>query len=127
MNLNALVSGIIGAVNPDIIGTVKASTGGYTTAGDGTRTPLYRTSTGVRMQVQALDGKELAQVDSLNIEGEKRGVWLDGNLLGVVAAKEKGGDLLIFGGSTWLVIKVFETWATGWCHVAVALQKDQPA
>lgn len=126
MNLNAIAGSLTQAVNPDVIGTLKKSTGGYDTAPDGSRTSKYETIRNVSFQVQALTAKELQQVDSLNIEGEKRGVWFNGNLLGVVAAKGKGGDLCIFGGSTWLIVQVFETWANGWCHVAVALQKDQP-
>lgn len=126
MNLNMIANGVIAAVNPNLIGSILKSAG-YSTAPSGARTPAYQTINDVRMQVQALDAKELEQVDSLNIEGEKRGVWFDGNLLGVVAAKGKGGDLLKFDGSTWLIVKVFETWPTGWCHVAVAIQKDAPA
>src|SRR5260221_332996 len=102
-----IANGVIAAVNPNLIGSILKSAG-YTTAPSGARTPAYQTINNVEMQVQALDAKELQQVDSLNIEGEKRGVWFDGNLLGVVAAKDKGGDLLQFDGSTWLIVKVFE-------------------
>lgn len=42
MNLNAVVRGQIGAVNPDLLATVQVSTG-YTTAADGTQTPAYAT------------------------------------------------------------------------------------
>jgi len=36
----------------------------------------------------------------------------------------KGGDLLDFGGQTWLVTAVLETWPD-WCKVGVTLQLDE--
>lgn len=122
MNLHAVVSGAIGAINPPVIGSVKVSTG-VTTAGDGTQTPQYTTVNNVSMQVQALTAKEIEHLDSLNIQGVMRGVWMNGNIEGLNRNAGKGGDLLIFLGQTWLVVQVLETWDTdGWCHVAVALQ-----
>jgi hypothetical protein len=122
MNLHAIVRGAIGAINPPFVGSVKVSTGS-TVAADGTRTPTYQTFTNVTMDVQALDAKEVQHLDSLNIQGVLRGVWLNGNIEGVNRVASKGGDLLVFGGRTWLVVHVFESWDTdGWCHVAVALQ-----
>ena len=133
MNLHQLVSSAISAVNPPITGTISQSTG-YTTAADGTQIPSYATVSGVAMQVQALQAKELAQLESLNIQGLMRAVYLNGNTEGVVRPQMKGGDLLTFNqgaagfsGTTWKVIQVLETWdADGWCKVAVQLQVGGP-
>lgn len=123
MNLHALVAPYVAAVNPFLLGTIKASTG-YTTAADGSRTPTYSTTANVPMQVQALAAKDLAHLDSLNIEGVTRKVWVNGSVEGVNRATGKGGDLLIFGGRTWLATLIFETWdADGpWCSVGVTEQ-----
>jgi hypothetical protein len=123
MNLHAIVGPIIGAVNPPILGTIKSSTG-YSTAADGTRTSTYTTTAGVSLQVQALSAKDLAHLDSLNIQNVTRKVWINSSVQGVNRATGKGGDLLIFGGQTWLVTIVFETWdADGpWSSVGVTEQ-----
>lgn len=122
MNLHGIVSPLIAAVNPHVVGSVLASAG-YTTAPSGKRTPNFSRTDGVTMQVQALAGEELKLVDGLNIQGVKRAVYLFGDIKGVDRVEAKGGDLLEFLGSTWLVVTVLETWDTaGWCKVAVAKQ-----
>lgn len=125
MNLHAIAVPAVATVNPMIIGTVKTSTG-FSTASDGTRTPTYSTATGVPLQVQALDARELAQLDGINIEGLRRKIYINADVQGVDRKQGKGGDLIIFNGQTWLVVVVFETWdADGpWCSVGVVLQVD---
>lgn len=125
MNLAALVGSLVGVVNPPVLGTWRQSTG-YTTDTAGKRTALFHDVPSVSMQVQALDGEELTMVDSLSIEGVKRAVYMLGDVQGVDRSDGKGGDILIFAGSPWLVIKVLETWATGWCKVAVSKQMSPP-
>lgn len=132
MNLHGAVRGQIPAVTPDIAATWRVSAG-YTTAADGTRTPVF-TNTAVQLQVQALTGKDIRQLDQLNIQGVSRSAYMFGNPQGVVRVDVKGGDLLLFpavmGGAvqTWLVAAVLETWtpdAAGWGKVALSLQVDQ--
>lgn len=122
MNLHAVAGPIVGVVNPPVIGKVHISRG-YTTLPSGKRAPDYDTRLGVSLQVQALTGPELKQLDGLNIVGVKRGVYLSGDFEALNRAKEKGGDLLEFGGATWLVVMVFETWPD-WCKVAVVEQTN---
>lgn len=126
MDLHGIVSGAIGAVNPHVSGTVKVSSG-YATAGDGARKSAYTTFTDVQMQVQPLSTGDLKLVDSLNIQGELRAIYLEGECAGLVRAREKGGDLIVLtaapNAGTWLVSAVPEQWAD-WAHVIATLQNS---
>ena len=124
MNLHAIASPLVAAVNPNVTGTLRDNQG-YTTTAAGKREPVYGETTGVLMQVQALAGPELALVDGLNIQGVKRAVYLFGDVQGVVRPDAKGGDILLFSDRVWLVIAVLETWGVAeWCKVAVVLQES---
>lgn len=125
MNLHAIASPLVGVVNPPVVGIWRRSIG-YTTAPTGKRGPTFVDVPDTKMQVQALEGPDLALVDALNIEGLKRSVYMYGDVQGVDRADGKGGDVLLFSGDEWLVVKVLETWATGWCKVAVAKQIASP-
>ena len=126
MNLHAIVSPVVGAINRNVFGDLVTNQG-YSTDAAGRRTPTMVTVEGVRMQVQALSGPELAQLDGLNIQAVKRGVYLFGDVQGVVRPEAKGGDLLRFSGREWLVVAVLETWGEAkWCKVAVTLQDVLP-
>lgn len=122
MNLHALAAPFVGIVNPPILGTVKIATG-YTTAGDGSRVPTYDETDGVSLQVQALAGREIQHLDSLNITGVLQAVHLSGFLEALDRDAKKGGDLMLFNGQTWLVVHVLERWpSSGWCRVAIQKQ-----
>lgn len=128
MNLHGLVSGAIGIVNPFVTATLQRSTG-YTTAGDGGRTPTYSTST-ESVQVQALSGWDLQHLDGLNLNGVLRKVFLNGDWRGVYRPGNQGGDHIKFGATgipatlqntDWLVVHVLETWPD-WCSLVIQLQ-----
>lgn len=125
MNLHGIVSGAIEAINPFVSATVKRSTG-YTTDSDGSRTPTY-TTFGIMAQVQALTYSDITQLDGLNIQGVRRAIYLTGNIMGLVRADQRGGDLIIFPdgtlpeGDTWLAAHVLEAWPD-WVKVAITLQ-----
>jgi hypothetical protein len=126
MNLNALAAGMLGIVNPQVLGTVFISTG-YTTGRGGVRAPKYDKFERVKMSVQALSAKELQHLDSLGIQNVSRAVYINGALDGVRRLKNKGGDMLAVCGSNWLVVQVLEAWDTaGWCKVAVNEQVAAP-
>lgn len=121
MNLHGIVSGAIAAVNPLIELSIQVSAG-YTTNADGSRTPVYETAATVPGQVQALQYRDLQQLDGLNIEGTRRAIYINGHVNGLVRAENKGGDLITTpDGSVWLVALVLEDWPD-WCKVAVTLQ-----
>lgn len=129
MNLHGIVAGAVGAVNPFIVATIRESDG-YTIAGTGKQVPAYKTPVDVRVQVQALEWKEIQQLDAMNVQGERRAVYIQGsNWNGISRIDERGGDLLTFpevpGGParTWLVAVVLEKWPD-WVKCACTLQAD---
>lgn len=114
--------------------TIQFSTG-YTTAADGTQIPTYSAPLAMQAQIQALTFGDLRQVDGLNLNGTRRGIYLYGDVQGVVRVAAKGGDLITFvnaaggfpAGSIWLVAQALETWNGadgGWCKCACTLQDD---
>lgn len=125
MNLHGIVAGAIGAVNPTVRGAIQTSAG-YTTNDDGTRVPAYNPiQTNVPMQVQALQFRDITQLDGLNIEGVQRKIYISGRVDGLIRPENKGGDIITiadgYGKGVWLVACVLEYWPD-WCTVAVTQQ-----
>lgn len=125
MNLHAIAGPIVASVNPWADAQLRRSTGS-TTRSDGVRTPGYAAAEDITVQMQALTFKDLEQLSGLNIQGEKRAMYVDGDVKGVARPDLKGGDLitLVADGSVWLVSQVLENWAatSGWTKVAVTRQ-----
>ena len=129
MNLHAIVSGNIAAINPPIKGMVSVSTG-YTTSPDGTRVPTYRNYYDVSLQVQSLTFRDIMQINGLNLNGTRRAIYLYGTVDGLVRSENKGGDLITieYGvhKGVWIVATVLEQWGDGnvpaWVKVAATLQ-----
>jgi hypothetical protein len=128
LNLHGIVSSYIAAINPFITGQVQISTGSVTNA-DGSITPQYSAAIqNVPLQVQAMSGQELRQVEGLNLQSVPRAVYLCGHIQGLNRPFGKGGDLLTFNGATWLVAAVIEPWdAAGWTKIAVVEQMPNQA
>ena len=127
MNLHAVAGPIVGAVNPSIIGLYQASTGS-TTAPNGTRSPGYADAVRVEIQMQMLTFKDLQQVDGMNLNGEKRAMYISGRWEGVSRPEARGGDLVTLpDSSVWLVSQVLENWATTDCWTKVAVVKQDGA
>ena len=121
MNLHGIVSAAIGAVNPPQQVMVQISTGSATSP-DGNRTPTYLDAMPFAGQVQPLQYSDLMQLDGLNIQGQKRKIYITGKVDGLVRSGKQGGDLITTAdGQVWLVALVLEYWAD-WCCVAVVLQ-----
>lgn len=123
MNLHAIAGPIVAAVNPWITGNYLVSTG-YGLGEGAKRTPLFADAVPVMIQMQPLVAKELEQLSGLNIQGTKRGMYIDGDRRGVSRPDVKGGDLVTTAGGTWLVVLELENWSAtaGWTKVAVVLQ-----
>ena len=124
MNLHSIANRYVAAVNPNLKGTFQVSNG-YTTAPNGNQVPSYAKAIDVWAQVQALQYKDLMQLDGLNINGEKRAMYLNGNFEGVSRPDKRGGDLITLSdGSVWLVVLVLENWffMDGWVKLAVVKQ-----
>lgn len=121
MNLHGIVSGAIAVVNPNELVTLKRSNG-YSTADDGTQVPLYLTPISVLAQVQAMEDRDLRQIEGLNLQGTYRKVWFFGDVAGVIRDVQDGGDLFTrTDGTVWLVTKIVEQWPD-WCSLIAALQ-----
>lgn len=122
MNLHGLVRGVIGAVNPDIKVIVKQSAGATETAG-GKLIPQYVTLPETTGQKQPITGKDIERFQQQNIQGVTCKMHINGNFEGLFRKLGKGGDLLQFGGDTYLVASVMERWPD-WCCLALTLQLD---
>ncbi len=128
MNLHAIVSPIIAAINPMLPVTVQISDG-LTTAPDGSRAPTYAAEYQARAQVQAMSSRDLRQVAGINLQGTMVGIYLSGDIEGIVRPLAKGGDLITFpDGSVYLVSVALENWGAAnvpaemWSKVACILQ-----
>lgn len=125
MDLRGIANAVSSTVNPNSPVRVQRSDG-YTIGAGRRQVPAYTSVDGFG-QVQALDGKDLQQLDGLNIQGTVRAVYLRGALAGVIRPDSKGGDLVQTLDSdgnvlqTWLVVKVLESWPT-WTKAAIVLQ-----
>ena len=120
MDLRGLANGVSSTVNPNKTVTVRRSTG-FTIGAGRKQVPSYATPVEGPGQVQALDGKDLQQLDGLNVQGTIRAIYLRGALAGVIRPDGTGGDLVEIGAETWLVVKVLESWPT-WTKAAIVLQ-----
>lgn len=125
MNLHQIVRGAIRSVNPDQLVDLRVSTG-YTMDDEGRQVPLYADPVTVVAQLQDLTGKDLKQLESLNIQGSTRAVYFSGSVQGIVRLNRQGGDLITLhlDNTVWLTTQVLESWDVGWCKVACTLQMD---
>ena len=120
MNLRKIANASIQSVNKDVSITAKVSDETYTTEPDGTRIPNYTTIT-TTGNMQPLSTQDLKHLEGLGIQNVTAKVFLNGNFEGVFRNTQRGGDLLIIGGNTYLVTAVIERWPS-WCLVGVTMQ-----
>lgn len=194
MNLHAIVSPYIGAVNPPQLVGIRISSGTAPTSPNGQRVPRYETpgaltgsiaagilaatvvSAGILKPAQTISGagvlpntmitgqlsgarggagqytlsaiqdigsiamttalsliaqvqpmtkSDLTQIEGLNLNGDKKAIYLNGAIDGVVRVRLKGGDLIDTpDGQTWLVVQNLEGFdaTAGWTKAAMVLQ-----
>lgn len=120
MDLRTLSNSVSSQVNANTLVTVLRSTG-FTVGAGRKQIPTYAAPVTGPAQIQALDAKDLKQLDGLNIQGTIKAIYLRGILAGVIRPDGVGGDLIQFGGKTWLVVKVLEGWSQ-WTKVAAVEQ-----
>jgi len=127
MNLNNIVAPACGAINDWITLSIEPSTG-YTTNSDGSRTPAYGSTQYIPAQMQALMYNDLVQVSGLNLTGERRAVYVNGDYEPILRAAQVGGDTVTLpDGSAWLIVFQFEGWiyTGGWTKFCMTRQLNQ--
>ena len=123
MNLHSIVSGAISVVNPPQSISVRVSTGNTVNA-DGSVSPSYAAPVKVTANVTALAYNDIIQADSLNIQGVRRKIYINGDIDGLVRAENKGGDLITLpDGTIWLVAMITEHWDS-WTSAIITLQNN---
>ncbi|MFT8419752.1 MAG: hypothetical protein ABF636_13130 [Acetobacter sp.] len=126
MQIFALAGRLSGAINPSVAATLLASTGS-TTNPDGTQTPTY-TAQALQIEVQAIAGEDLQQVQNLSQQADRRVVYLPAAARALNRALQCGGDILQFYGADWLITQCLEEWGEGeWSKVLVTRQSSPPA
>lgn len=124
MNLHSIASSIISAVNPMTIGEFLRSTG-FSDGGGGKRVPSFAAPVQCSIQVQALSYQDTMQTSGINMSGERRAMYLNGNFDSVSRPTNQGGDIInLEDGSKWLIVMVLEDWnlKNGWVKVAATRQ-----
>lgn len=122
MNLHAIARSAITTVNPDITAIARRYQGEV--MGPGRKPlPTYYPDETVTLQLQPLTKGDMEHVDGLNIEGLFKSIHINGSYYSVNRTMQKGGDLFIINGQTWLVIEPIELWSD-WCRLLVCLQTD---
>ncbi|WP_347558572.1 hypothetical protein [Robbsia sp. KACC 23696] len=124
MNLNAIAGPAVSAVNPWVWATAQRSSG-YTTNPDGERVPEYCRLGSLQVQLQPLTFQDLQQLNGLNIQGERKAMYINGDYQAVMRADQRGGDLFSLpDGTQWLVAQELEDWhgTAGWVKVCVTRQ-----
>lgn len=125
MNLQKIAVGIISAVNPQRSLSIALSTGRSVSA-DGTPVPTYATPvTGISGQVQPLQYTDIQLANSMNLQGTRRKIYINGALTGLQRNTLQGGDMIttLDDGLVYLVAVVAEQWPD-WCSVLCTLQTD---
>ena len=120
MDLRSLANSVTDTVNPNILVTVKASTG-YAIGSGLKQVPSYAAPVTGFAQVQALTAADLRHLDGLNIQGATKSIILRGELTAIVRVNSQGGDIVIIGTQTWLTVAVLEQWPL-WSRCAIQLQ-----
>ena len=120
------------AANTTITGQIDGEWGGIGTYsisnGQTVASETMTTSYSILAQVQALSGRDLRQIEGLNLQGTLRSIYITGSLDGIVRPTIKGGDLVTLpDGSVWLVTLVPEPWnlTASWTKAILTLQLDR--
>lgn len=123
MNLHKISNSLIRNVNPNITATVRRYAG-FTVGPGRSRVPSYHPDESITIQFQPLTKGDLQHVDGLNMQGLFKSIHVNGSFYSVNREMQKGGDLFIVDGKTWLVIEPLELWPQ-WSRLLVCLQVDE--
>lgn len=123
MNLHKIANSAIRRVNPNIQAIVRRYAG-FTVGPGRSRIPEYEPDQQIIIQFQPLTKGDLQHVDGLNMQGLFKSIHVNGSFYSVNREMQKGGDLFIVDGKTWLVIEPLELWPD-WSRLLVCLQVDE--
>lgn len=122
MNLRQIANRATASINPNIPAIAKRYMGEV--MGPGRKPiPQYAPDEPITIQFQPLTKGDLQHVDGLNIQGLFKSIHVNGSFYSVNREMQKGGDLFIVDGKTWLVIEPLELWPD-WSRLLVCLQVD---
>lgn len=130
LNLRNIANGAIQGLNPNVMATIRRSTG-YTTDASGKRTPTFQDIT-IAVQIQPISTGDMQKLDNLNIQGVHRAIYVSAEVEAMIRVDKKGGDQIIFApgvmpedndsATKWIVSAVLEVYQSGWRKVACTLQ-----
>jgi hypothetical protein len=126
-NIRSVANSLTTAINDNNPATLWISTGNSVV--NFNPSPTYD-KLSVIAQVQPVSTGDLRHLDSLNIQGADKSIYLNGEAFAINRIKKLGGDLVVFApgiipeGTTWLIKANLEQWGDTWCKVAVVLQDD---
>ena len=126
MRLHGIVAPVIGAVNRNLKAKIRPSIG-YVSSTGGRRIPQYGDPFFLNAQVQSLTYTDIIILDRLQITGIRRGIYLSGDIEGLMRVNQLGGDLIeLPNKSVYLVAYVLENYAltSQWVKVAATLQNE---
>lgn len=132
LNLRNIANSVTRTVNPNVLATIRHSTG-YTTADDGTQIPSF-TEFMVPVQVQPITTGDIQKLEALNIQGVHRAIYVSAEVEAMIRVDKQGGDQIVFPAgvmpedndnpTTWVVTAVLEVFGTRWRKIAVTLQNS---
>jgi hypothetical protein len=132
LNLRNIANGAIQGLNPNVIATIRRSTG-YTTDASGKRIPSFTEIT-VPVQIQPITTGDMQKLDNLNIQGVHRAIYVSAEVEAMIRVDKKGGDQILFprgvmpedndNATRWIVSAVLEVYQSGWRKCAITLQNS---
>lgn len=125
MNLNSLVSGIIGTVTPLEEVNLFRCTGQANVKG--VITPTYAPMVPVMADVQSVGDAVLKLIDRVGLNDKTLHFYLDGDWRGIFRPDGTGGDMIYARNNWWLITAVPEDYSNaGWVCVRGTLQMTGP-
>ena len=126
MNLNKLVSGIIGSVTPLEEVHIFRCTGQANNRG--VVTPIYAPVVTIMSEVQSVSDEVLKLIDRVGMNSKTLHFYLNGDWRGVFRPDGTGGDMIHARDQWWLITAVPEDYSrAGWVCVRGTVQMTGPA
>ena len=120
INLRQIANNATSTINPNTVVTIRQSDG-YTIGAGRKQIPVYLPDETGPAQIQAATNEMLRHIEGLNLQATYKHLYFNPQLFAAVNLTQKGGDLIIIDGETWLTVQVLERWSN-WCKVLICLQ-----